>query len=188
MHSQMEFSWWEMDFHFDIRWYVSPSLVASQAHRNTSSDWPHIHMSVERAAIDYFPIIGHGGHDTVNNIAEAIPSRVQSSLQSLLVQLPPNSIDENHEAISRILRDAIVETDRALTSDFVRLFPQGGDAISQMSERAIRATLNTGSRCYEDTPLALKRCMQGSTALLALVDPTEKHMWIANLGDCRASE
>ena len=133
-------------------------------------------------------IIGHGGHDTVNYISEAIPSRVQNSLRSLLLRISPNSIGENHEAISRILRDAIVETDRALTNDFVRLLPQGGDAVSRTSERAIRAALNSGSLGIEGTPLALKRCMQGSTALLALVDPTEKHMWVANLGDCRASE
>jgi hypothetical protein len=30
--------------------------------------------------------------------------------------------------------------------------------------------------------------MYGTTALVALVDPDHKDLWVANLGDCQASE
>lgn len=32
------------------------------------------------------------------------------------------------------------------------------------------------------------RCMQGSTALVTLVDPSSSQLWVANLGDCRAGK
>ena len=30
-------------------------------------------------------------------------------------------------------------------------------------------------------------CMYGTTALVALVDPEQENLWLANLGDCQAS-
>ena len=157
-----------------------------------------LQATYNEACIDRTPFIhtGHGGHDTVNYISEAIPARVQSSLRSLLVRIPPTSLADLQDPISRILRDAIIDTDRTLTSEFARLFPQNADALARMSDRTVNAILNSASihnvngssSSSGGTPLALKRCMQGSTALMTLVDPSGKHMWMANLGDCRAGE
>ena len=33
---------------------------------------------------------------------------------------------------------------------------------------------------------AVTRCLQGSTVILTLTDPSRHNLWVANLGDCQA--
>ena len=40
----------------------------------------------------------------------------------------------------------------------------------------------SGGKVYNATI----RCMRGSTAIIALVDPGGSNIWVANLGDCQA--
>jgi pyruvate dehydrogenase phosphatase len=109
------------------------------------------------------------------------------SLQSLLAR--GTTDPDLKDTISRLLREAIVETDQALTNDFLRLFPRNAGAVSRLNDRTISAILKSEDK--ESTgkaPLSVKRCLQGTTVLLTLVDPSRENMWMSNLGDCRAGE
>lgn len=89
------------------------------------------------------------------------------------------------DSISRILSEAIIEVDHALMRDFQRLFPGGRDDFARLSDKQIDAVTKSKSGTCSQSVL---RCMEGSTALLTLIDPSGTHIWVANLGDCRAGK
>lgn len=113
-------------------------------------------------------------------MVEYLPARVRRTLQSTLTNGTASPA-----SISGLLRDAIIETDNAITNEFLRLFPEGREGISRLSDREIESRVRNNDRI---THPAIRRCMSGSTALLSLVDPTKTQLWVANLGDCRAGE
>lgn len=128
-------------------------------------------------------ITGHAGDETVDHSVKTLPRLIEASLTAALTnanhqELPPS-------AISEILVNAISAFDNAISSDLLDLFPGGPDTISELSDDEIRAIINdahTGGR----NSAKLMRCMRGSTALVALVDPSETNLWVASLGDCQA--
>ncbi|KAL5528158.1 hypothetical protein ACEPAF_7294 [Sanghuangporus sanghuang] len=121
---------------------------------------------------------GHGSHGTVDYVVEHLPARVRSTLHGTLARGPASSA-----TISHILSEAIIEVDHALMRDFQHLFPGGRDELARLSDNQIDAMTKTKTGTYSQSVL---RCMEGSTALLTLMDPSGTHIWIANLGDCRA--
>ena len=126
---------------------------------------------------------GHAGHATVDYAAEAITALVKQSLESFLrTSRTPAYAPEK---ISGILADAITRFDNTLTGDFVNLFPGGLNGLLRMADGQIRQIVDDRSVGGRNWATAV-RCLQGSTALLSLTDPTKSHLWIANLGDCQA--
>lgn len=121
----------------------------------------------------------------MDHAARAIPSMVKHSLDTYLRSCArsPFSIDQ----ISNILSDAVIRFDRTITSDFINLFPGGPSALQHMSDEQIRSIVDDRSSGANNYTTAVK-CMQGTTALLALTDPSKTHLWVANLGDCQASK
>lgn len=92
-------------------------------------------------------------------------------------------------AISGILSDCISRFDHSITTDFTRIFPGGPAALQGMSSTQIRHLfqdrMSSGGPGSQDLT-AVKRCLQGSTVIVTLTDPSKHNLWIANLGDSQA--
>ena len=90
------------------------------------------------------------------------------------------------EAVSDLFSRSIVAFDNAIANDVLDLFG-GLEGLKTHSDTEIRRIINDqhdGGSSWKKVRL----CMYGTTALVALVDPDYKNMWVANLGDCQASE
>ena len=87
--------------------------------------------------------------------------------------------------MSATLKRAFISFDRDIANDVLALFPGGIASLEHLSDDYIRSVINdynNGLQNYKKVQLN----MYGTTALLALVDPRQEHLWIANLGDCQA--
>ena len=105
--------------------------------------------------------------------------------------------------VSSILIRAISEVDDAITRDIVGLFPDGPEdmpvggfvdyrvlapqirSIEKLSDDQIDAIVNDFQSGLVNNTKIL-RGLRGSTALVSLVDPSGKNLWVASLGDCQA--
>lgn len=87
--------------------------------------------------------------------------------------------------VSSLLKQALEHIDQTLVSDFVGLFPRELNAIRRVHAIRARDLLNDkggDNSGYHKTA----RAFGGSTALVTLVDPRRRHLWVANVGDCVA--
>ncbi|KAG0695033.1 phosphatase 2C-like domain-containing protein [Suillus ampliporus] len=116
---------------------------------------------------------GHGGHETADYLVAELPSFLMAGLSSTMT---------NVEGVSDALTSAIYDFDEAMKRDFLEIFPEGIDEIATMPEAMVKARVNDQCSGGLNHMKAL-RCMRGSTILLALVDPTKKHLWVLSLGD-----
>lgn len=73
--------------------------------------------------------------------------------------------------------------DDQITEEFLAIFPGGPQAVAKLSDRKILELINQRGNVAK-----IKRCMSGSTVLVALVDPRHENLWVASLGDCLAGE
>ncbi|KZP16351.1 hypothetical protein FIBSPDRAFT_1047584 [Athelia psychrophila] len=92
---------------------------------------------------------------------------------------------EDPDFISDLLPRAMTSFDDAIAGDVLDLFPGGLAGLANLSDDNIRHIINdihTGGANFRKARL----CMYGTTALVALVDPDHKNLWVANLGDCAA--
>jgi pyruvate dehydrogenase phosphatase len=133
---------------------------------------------------------GHAGHATVEHAFRTLPSMIKQALESLL-----RSFRAGHghggfsSAISGILSDCITRFDHSITTDFTRIFPGGPAALQGMSSTQIRhlfqdrGTMLSGPPVGSQDLTAVTRCLQGSTVIVTLTDPSKHNLWIANLGD-----
>jgi pyruvate dehydrogenase phosphatase len=124
---------------------------------------------------------GHAGHETVDYTVATLPSLLKSALISLL----QSTSDATPDAVSDVLRTTIISFDNSLAQDFLDLFPGGTKTISKLTDKEIRKIINdqaAGGRSYAK----VSRCMQGSTVLVSLIDPSRENVWVASLGDCQA--
>jgi pyruvate dehydrogenase phosphatase len=67
----------------------------------------------------------------------------------------------------------------AYTADFDRMKYMNLGEIKRLVNDDDRGGVNAG---------VVERCKQGSTVLVALVDPGKENVWVASLGDCVAGE
>jgi hypothetical protein len=94
-------------------------------------------------------------------------------------------------AISGILSDCITRFDHSITTDFTRIFPGGPAALQGMSSAQIRHLFQDRMSASGGGPpggsqqdlTAVTRCLQGSTVIVTLTDPSKHNLWTANLGD-----
>jgi pyruvate dehydrogenase phosphatase len=80
---------------------------------------------------------------------------------------------------------AFVSFDNAITNQVRSIFPDP-EALASIPAEELSQKINdheSGGANYEKIILS----MRGTTALVALVDDERKNMWVAGLGDCRAS-
>lgn len=134
---------------------------------------------------DFAPHVGHVGHLTVEHASHTIPAMVKHSLDVYLRSCSRSQFSPDQ--ISNILADAVIRFDHSITSDFFNLFPGGLSALQRMSDEQIRRIIDDRSSGGRNYTAAVK-CLQGTTALLTLTDPTKSHLWVLNLGDCQASK
>jgi hypothetical protein len=113
---------------------------------------------------------------------------IKQALESLLRSFRGHAAGFS-AAVSGILADCITRFDHSITNDFTRIFPGGPSpaALQGMSGTQIRhlfqdRTVSGGPPGSQDLT-AVTRCLQGSTVVVTLTDPSKHNLWIANLGD-----
>ena len=122
---------------------------------------------------------GHLGDLTVEHTAYHLPIIVKELLSSS----PPERLQDPAE-VSRILSEATTSFDHAIAGDILKIFPDDIKALADMPQSTIQAIINHNA----DSQFLKKArlCMYGTTALIALVDPDHRNLWVANVGDCQA--
>ncbi|TFY81596.1 hypothetical protein EWM64_g2413 [Hericium alpestre] len=126
---------------------------------------------------------GHLGDATVEHTAYHLPIIVTQFLQTALADSSTSVPGPND--IREILSRAITSFDDAIAGDVLELFPGGIASLRHRSDEEIRRVINDYYESGENYKKA-KLCMYGTTALVALVDPDYRNLWVANLGDCEA--
>ena len=129
--------------------------------------------------------IGHLGDATVEHTAKHLPIIIRQFLSSAISSKPDPSIPLSPSTISSILQNSISSFDNAIAQDVLDLIPGGLAALETVSDEAIQEIINDQDRGGENFYKA-RLCMYGTTALVALVDPSRNNLWIANLGDSQA--
>ncbi|KAF8471622.1 protein serine/threonine phosphatase 2C [Russula ochroleuca] len=134
---------------------------------------------------------GHLGDATVEHAAHHLPIIVQEVLDKLVPT--PDAPLPAPDIVSDMLASRITAFDNAIAGDVLELFPGGIDLLPTRTDEEIQAVVNdfaslsgssngTAGANYKKARL----CLYGTTALVALVDPTHENLWVANLGDCEA--
>ena len=85
--------------------------------------------------------------------------------------------------IEDILVKSISDIDDRIKADFVNFFPSGLKQISKLSDDEIKSIIKDPETEYSSVQIL--RARTGTTALIALVDPS-KSLHVASLGDCEA--
>jgi pyruvate dehydrogenase phosphatase len=138
---------------------------------------------------------GHLGDTTVEHAAHHLPVIVNELLHKLIPT--PDAPLPTPDTIRHMLSSQITEFDNAIAGDVLELFPGGIESLPDLTDEEIQAVVNdfsvpggvgsngagagTGAN-YKKARL----CLYGTTALVALVDPSHENLWVANLGDCEA--
>jgi hypothetical protein len=130
-------------------------------------------------------VIGHLGDVTVEHVAHHLPIIVRDFLRE--ANEATHAGNYTPESISDLFTKAIVAFDDAIAHDVLDLFGGSVDSLVNYTDAEIRKTINDQDRGGENWR-KVRLCMYGTTALVALVDPDHKNLWVANLGDCQASE
>jgi pyruvate dehydrogenase phosphatase len=120
---------------------------------------------------------------TVEHVAYHLPVIIQDFIGDALLDDPSCDPANIADAFAR----AIVAFDETLAQDVLDLFGGSIEDLDDFSDGEIRNIINDqheGGANWRRVRL----CMYGTTALVALVDPDRKNLWVANLGDCQAGE
>ncbi|KAH8113436.1 hypothetical protein DFH11DRAFT_1602036 [Phellopilus nigrolimitatus] len=126
---------------------------------------------------------GHLGEATVEHVAHHLPVIVQEFFEAAVRADPAFIRDPTN--VSALLKRAFASFDHDIANDVLELFPGGMASLDRLSDRHIQSVINdhgNGLQNYKKVQLN----MYGTTALLALVDPQQENLWVANLGDCQA--
>ncbi|KAI9462526.1 protein serine/threonine phosphatase 2C [Russula earlei] len=128
---------------------------------------------------------GHLGDATVEHTAHHLPIIVQQLLHKVMTG--PGAPMPSPDVVRDLLSSGITAFDNAIAGDVLELFPGGIDTLPDRTDEEIQAVVNdfagpSGGANYQKARL----CLYGTTALVALVDPSHENLWVANLGDCEA--
>ena len=129
--------------------------------------------------------IGHLGDATVEHTAYHLPIIVTEFLEKALAG--PDAPIPPPDVVSDLLSRSITSFDDAIAGDVLDLFPGGLASLAARSDEEISRVIND----FEGDGVNYKKarlCMYGTTALVALVDPEYKNLWVAGLGDCEAGK
>jgi pyruvate dehydrogenase phosphatase len=129
-------------------------------------------------------ILGHLWDVTVEHVAFHLPIIVRDFLRNALSSDPP--CDFTPELIGDMFSRSIVAFDDAIANDVLDLFG-GLEGLDNFSDAKIRNIINDQHKGGANWK-KVRLCMYGTTALVALVDPDHKNLWVANLGDCQAGK
>ena len=140
---------------------------------------------------------------------ETLHSSVQDALSALLEKTPApdpaeitsllsNCITALDDTIIRSLRllfapeetaSALYNLSGASLLDFTSpdAYTADLERMMEMDIEEIKKLINDEDRDGPNSK-TVERCKQGSTVLVALVNPTRENIWVASLGDCVAGE
>jgi hypothetical protein len=93
---------------------------------------------------------------------------------------------QNRGNFASAISQAFISFDDEITQGVLSIFPDPG-ALKTTPEDDLWVKINdheSGGETYKKIILA----MRGTTALTALVDEPRKNLWVAGIGDCRASK
>lgn len=126
---------------------------------------------------------------TVEHVAHHLPIIVRDFLREAGPETLSSATTEADQGkiISDLFTKAIMAFDDAIAHDVLDLFGGSVDKLDDYSDEEIRSIINDWSQDGGNWRKA-RLCMYGTTALVSLVDPDYKNLWVANLGDCQASE
>lgn len=121
--------------------------------------------------------------------ANEIPGKIRSKLEAAFPRCNPNETPQQPQArkVCEILSSALSEFDEHIRNDILDLFPNGQNFLANLSDQDIKQTINDQATGGMNHAKAM-RSICGTTALICLVDARRENLWIANLGDCQASE
>lgn len=135
--------------------------------------------------VHFSVVIGHLGDVTVEHVAHHLPIIVRDFLRE--ANEATHAGNYTPESISDLFTKAILAFDDAIAHDVLDLFGGSVDNLANYTDAEIRQTINDHHLGGENWR-KVRLCMYGTTALVSLVDPEHKNLWVANLGDCQASE
>lgn len=121
---------------------------------------------------------GHAGHDTVNYVVSVLPDLIQSRLRVLV----KSAVVISEDAVSTLLKQAIISLDESLTQQLLEVLPPL-ERLSSITNKEISALI-----LERNNSQVVARCMMGTTVLLSLQDPQRIKLWVASLGDCQAGK
>ncbi|KAJ1301916.1 hypothetical protein OPQ81_000755 [Rhizoctonia solani] len=116
---------------------------------------------------------GHAGEECAEYAMKFLPAHIQKTVSS--------SKDEDFNAR---LVNSFVSFDDTIIRPVLEMFPDSTALASSPAEQ-LDATINdqeSGGANYKKIILA----MRGTTAVVSLVDPSRKNLWVAGVGDSRA--
>jgi pyruvate dehydrogenase phosphatase len=131
--------------------------------------------------------VGHGGNAAVEYVIEAVPGDLKGRLSSLISFASSTSVAVEPHAVSAIIQQALSAVDDRITQDLKDIIPGGVEQLAKMSDDEIKQIINDQEQGSINV-IKLRRALSGSTALIALQDPSKENLWIAGLGDCSASK
>lgn len=114
----------------------------------------------------------------MNYTLATLPGRIREKLTTVAEQQPEAITPER---VADLLRTSIISFDEEITQGVLDLFPEGPVAIAGMSDDEIAARTIVDGKPHPK----VARCMSGSTALIAVLDP-DRQLYVASLGDCQA--
>jgi hypothetical protein len=130
------------------------------------------------------------GSELVDLAANEIPERLKKNLEAAFTRGPDyygEAWQPQVQEISKILFNTLSNFDDDIRSDLMDLLPNGQESLTELSNEEIKQMINDHSRGGKNYGTVM-RSICGTTALIGLIDPNRKNLWIANLGDCQASE
>ncbi len=129
--------------------------------------------------ICYFFLKGHAGAETAEYASVALPNVIREHIAPAC-----NAVPILAEDITARLGQAIHAFDDSLVNDLRDALPEDIEGADDADLRACINDQAAGGRTYAK----VVRCMRGCTALIALIDPSTRNCWVANLGDGQAGE
>ena len=130
--------------------------------------------------ISSFIFVGHAGPELSALACQELPAQISRRLEILV----GNSVNITRDSVSKVLAESIQEYDNSLLEKLLRVLPRGFETMSEEELATLVNDQDSGGTVYK----ACIPCMRGSTALIALIDPTLCNLWVSNLGDSQASK